>query len=296
MTFVERFKKKNNKLAAGSVRTYLANIKRLSRLAKNKVDYPEKGAWLSQRGLLGKVRALPLNARKILGAAAVKAAQTYGIKVPAFTGLMTKASKQFDKQRDSQSKTQREKSLWQEYGKVYKAGERLWKGVTADPDAWTFKDLREAQFAYLLLLYGTHTPRNLESLKLPGKAGPNQLKRVKGGFEIILRDYKVAKSRGPSQFKLDKRLNASTATFVKGALRLNKHGFVFTNSKGEKNSKPSFSKLLTQAMRRGGLKGVSSQLLRVYKASANREIIEKARELEQEMGHGSRESRRYAKK
>ena len=67
MGFVDRFRKKNTKLAAGSVRTYLSTIKRLGRLAKTKADYPETGQWLSQKGLLAKVKALPLNARKILG-------------------------------------------------------------------------------------------------------------------------------------------------------------------------------------------------------------------------------------
>lgn len=296
MTFVERFKKKNNKLAAGSVRTYLANIKRLSKMAKNKTDYPEKGSWLSKKGLVSAVRNLPLNARKILAAAAVKASQVYGAKVPAFVKLMTTASKEFEKKRDSREKTFREKKLWQEYGKVYEAGTHLWKDVKQDPDKWDLKDLRKAQFAYLLLLYGRHTPRQLESLKLPGKEGPNQLKRIKGGFEIILRDYKTAKTRGASKFRLDKSLNAPTNVFVKAASRLNKHPFVFSNAKGEKLSKPSFTKLLTSAMRKGGLKGVSVQLLRVYKSSENRAIIEKARALENEMGHGAKESLRYAKK
>ena len=296
MTFVERFKKKNSKLAAGSVRTYLANIKRLAKMAGTKTAFPETGTWLSKKGLLAAVRKLPLNARKIISAAAVKASQVYGHKVPAFIKLMTSASKNFEKKRDARQKTDREKALWQDYGKVFEAGQRLWDAVKKNPKDWSLKDLRQAQFAYLLLLYGKHTPRGLESLKLPGKEGPNQLRRVKGGFEIILRDYKTAKSRGPSKFRLDKQLNVPTRAFVEGALRLNKHGFVFCNAKGEKNSKPSFTKLLTAATRRGGLKGVSVQLLRVYKSTENREIIEKAQQLEAEMGHGSKESKRYAKK
>ena len=216
MTFVPKFKKANSKLAKGSVRTYLANIKRLSKLAGNKSDYPETGSWLSKKGLLTAVNKQPLNARKLLAAAAVKASRVYGNKVPAFEKLMFATSKQFDKVRDGRKKTSREKALWSEYGEVYKAGEKLWEGVKKDPDTWKLKDLRQAQVAYLLLLYGQHTPRGLESLKLPGAAGPNQLRKVKGGYEIILRDYKTAKSRGPSKFRLDKKLVDPTNVFVKG--------------------------------------------------------------------------------
>ena len=298
MTFVPKFKKANSKLASGSVHTYLANIKRLSKMARNKTDYPEGGSWLSKKGLLAAVNKLPLNARKILAAAAVKASRIYGTKVPAFEKLMMKSSKQFDKVRDSRTKTDREKKLWEDYSKVYKAGEKLWNSIKKDPESWKLKDLREAQSAYLLLLYGTHTPRGLESLKLPGKEGPNQLRKVKGGYDIILRDYKTAKSRGPSQFRLDPKLVNPTNVFVKGATRLNTHGFVFVNANGGKLSKSSFSKLLTSATRKGGLKGVSVQLLRVFKSSSkeNREIIEKAEALQKEMGHGQKESKRYAKK
>ena len=101
MGFVERFRKKNTKLAAASVRTYLSTIKRLGKLAKTKTDYPDSGQWLSQKGLLSKVKALPLSARKILAASAVKAASVYGVKVPAWETLMNSATAAYEKQRDS---------------------------------------------------------------------------------------------------------------------------------------------------------------------------------------------------
>ena len=298
MGFVDRVRKKNTKLAAGSVRTYLSTIKRLGRMAKTKTDYPETGQWLSQKGLLAKVKALPQNARKILSASAVKAAATYGTKVPAWERLMNASTTAYEKQRDSRKKTPRETALWQDYGKVYKAGLGLWGKVADKPDKWKATDLRNAQKAYLLLLYGKHTPRLLETLKLPGHAGPNQLLKTKKGFKIILRDYKTAKSRGPSEFKLDAVLTEPTLRFVKGAARLNSNGFVFSNSRGGPLSKSSFSKLLTSATRKGGLKGVSAQLLRVLKASGaeTQKIIEQAKQLEQEMGHSSRENKRYSKK
>ena len=296
MTFVSKFRKANSKIAASSVQTYLNNIKRLSRLAKTKTEYPETGAWLSKKGLAAAVRKLSLNAQKILAASAVKASKIYGTSVPVWEKIMRESSEKYEKKRDSRGKTKREKTLWQAYDKVYPAGLALWKKLPTDEGKWTMGDLRKAQKALLLLWYGTHTPRLLESLKRPGKSGPNQLSKTKAGFKITLRDYKTAKSRGPSEFKLDKKLAAPTRQYLKALNRLVDTDFLFFNAKNQKLSKPSFSKLLTSAMRSGGLKGVSAQLLRVYKATANKELIDKANELEQEMGHGGREQKRYSKK
>ena len=77
MAFETKFRNQNKKIAASSVTTYLANIRRLARaLGHDKV--PEGGAWLSK--VPAWLRKQNLNTRKILGAAAVKAAQTYGRK------------------------------------------------------------------------------------------------------------------------------------------------------------------------------------------------------------------------
>ena len=76
MTFTERFKKKNSKLAAGSVKTYLSTIRRLAKMA-GKDNIPDTGSWLTTKGLLGKVQKLSINARKTLATSAVKASKIY---------------------------------------------------------------------------------------------------------------------------------------------------------------------------------------------------------------------------
>ena len=297
MSFTEKFKKANTKIAKSSVAVYLRNIKRLSKLAKNKTDFPETGKWLSKKGLFAAVHKLPLTAKKALSAAAVKASKVYGQKVAVWEKLMRQSSFDYEKQRDGRKKTTREKQLWSDYGKVYKGGAQLWAKLP-EADTWKFKDLQRAQKAYLLLLYGTSTPRLLESLRRPGKKGPNQLLKTKGGFRIVLRDYKTAKSRGNSEFALHKKIVGPTRTYLEQLNRLVETDFVFFNARKQKLSKSSFSKLLTSATRLAGLKGVSAQLLRVFKASSpeTQAIIEKARALEAEMGHSGKENVRYSKK
>ena len=294
MTFAAKFKKANTKIAASSVRTYLANIKRLAKMS-GASDIPENGKWLSKKGLLASVKKLPLNARKILSAAAVAASRVYGVKVPTWEKLMRGASREYDGVREKRKRTKREKDLWVDYGDVFKAGKKLWDSVK---EIKTFAQARKAQAAYLLLLYGKHTPRLLESLVRPGHEGKNQMRLTKGKYNVILRDYKTAKSRGVSKFTLDAALQEPTKRYLEAAERLYKHKFMFTNAKNAPLSKSGFSSLLTASTRRGGLKGVSAQLLRVFKSSdpSNKALIEKARALEDEMGHGSREAKRYAKK
>ena len=295
MTFVAKFKKDNSKIAASSVKTYLANIKRLAKLA-GKSSIPDKGAWIMKSTLVAKVRGLPLGQRKLLSLAALKASKSYGQNAPAWVKMMEKSSKDYQSNRNKREKTEKEKKLWVDYDSVHKAGVAMWKKVPQDAKKWSVKQFHFAQKAYLLLLYGIHTPRLLESLKLPGVKGPNQLLKTKGGFKIVLREYKTAKSRGPSVFALDKRLTGPTKTFVEGSAMQSETGFVFLNARGKQLSKTSFSKLLTSAMRAGGLKGATNQLLRVFKATKNRDIITKAKEIEDEMGHGSKQNLQYSKK
>ena len=75
MTFVAKFKKDNSKIAASSVKTYLANIKRLAKLA-GKISIPDKGSWIMKSTLVAKVRGLHLGQRKLLSLAALKASKS----------------------------------------------------------------------------------------------------------------------------------------------------------------------------------------------------------------------------
>ena len=80
------------------------------------------------------------------------------------------------------------------------------------------------------------------------------------------------------------------------ALRTFKKPFLLVNAKGTEMSKASLSKRLLKITRKAGLTGFSAQIMRVLKSTEHKKTIDKAEELQQEMGHGQRESRRYAKK
>ena len=296
MGFTQDFRKANQKLAASTVNTYLQQLKRIAKLAGREA-IPESGAWLSKKPLFDKIKKLPVSTQKNLATAAVKASKIYKVKFAMWERLMRTATGAYEKKRDGRQKSVKEKALWFDYKELYKGGLRLWQALKKSDD-WTFRDFRKAQQAYICLLYGKHTPRLLETLVRPGHKGKNQLRRKGKGFDIILRDYKTAKSRGPSTFKLDSSLAEPTKIFTKTGDRLLNVPNVFVNAKGQALSKASFSKLITASVRAAGLKGVSAQLLRVFKASSaeNREIMNKAAAIQAEFGHGQKQQKQYSKK
>ena len=168
MDFVAKFKEKNKHLAPSSTKTYLFNIRRLAKIAGKK-SLPKNGRWLLTKKLVGIVKALPLYQSKPLVLAAQKALGTYGLNAKVWKTLMVAKNKEYDTMREQKQKTGREKRLWIDYKKVFPAGKKLWDALPKQP--WNSKQFLLAQKAYLVMLYGKHTPRLLINLLLPGKDG-----------------------------------------------------------------------------------------------------------------------------
>ena len=298
MAFREKLKKSSPNVAESSIKTYLFNIKRLAKLT-GRESTPEKGSrWLFGKRLFKAVEEMPLNARKMLSSAAVKAARAYGVKPRKWLDLMNLSSKQYSENRDKRVKSKREEMLWPKdgYKSILGAAKTLEKKLPIKKlEEYNFADLRKLQAVWLLYFYGTHAPRLIETVRIDGK-GPNTLTKGRSGFLLVLKDYKTAKTRGATRIKLDKSISKITSDFLKVVRRLTDHGYLLSNARNAKISKVGLSTLLRRTTAKAGLKGISVQLIRVLKSTANRNIIEKARALEQEMGHGSKQSLQYSKK
>jgi hypothetical protein len=293
MGFEERFTKANTKIAASSVQTYIRNLKRLARLG-GLDSVPDHSRWLNKK-LLAKTKQQKLNTRKILAAAAVKVFRLYKKEPGQWSSLMYEATKEYNQMREKRQKTTREKAVWPSggYKSLWKAAMGLAQEAPDKPS--TLKGLRQLQDAWLMSFYATHTPRLIAGVRIDG-SGPNVLKRRgKQGWTMVLGQHKASKAVGASTIKLDKRLNGITSDFV-AALRGLKKPFLLVNARGEQMSRSSLSKRLVAITKQVGLAGFSAQILRVLKSTSNIESINKAQTLENEMGHGARESRRYAKK
>lgn len=293
MGFAERFRKANKNIAASSTKVYLSNILRLARLG-DLTSIPDHPRWLNKK-ILGKLKKQNLNTKKILATAAVKVFRLFDKEPGEWAKVMYRSTREYNEFREKREKTPREKAAWPKggYPALWKAALLEMRKVNRKPT--TLKGLRELQDVWVLAFYASHTPRLIDSVRIDG-SGPNVLKkRGKTGWTLVLGKHKTSKHLGASVIRLDNRLNEITTDFVT-ALRTFKKPFLLVNAKGNEMSNASLSKRLLKITLKAGLAGFSAQIMRVLKSTEHKKTIDKAEELQQEMGHGQRESRRYAKK
>ena len=294
MGFEQRFRKKNAKLATSSVRTYLANIRRLAR-ALGHDSIPEKGKWLKDKKVIAWLKKQTLNTKKLLSAAGVKAAQLYGEEVSALVLIMEQSSRKYDAERSKQKKTKREKILMPKggYSSIHKAAAKLRDALPKE--AKSNKQLMQLQDAWLLSFFAKHTPRLINDVQV-GKGHPNRIEKVGKGYKITLTKHKTAKSIGPSTIKLDKSLNEITTRLLEARKRLVKHNYLLSASRGGIMSKSQLSQRLTKITSETLGRGFSTQILRVLKATSSSADMKKVREYLSEMGHSLAQEKKYVAK
>jgi hypothetical protein len=293
MTFAARFKKANQKLAAGSVKTYISTIRRLAKMA-GLDETPSDSKWLF-KGVLSKVRSLPLGRRKLLSAAGVVAARFYKVEPKGWTKLMETSSKAVEAGRSKQKKTKREKILMpaKGYSEIKKAAAKL--RAVLPKESKSLKDLMQVQDAWLLSFFGEHTPRLINDLKVD-KGGPNTIEKAGKGYRIVLRQHKTSKSMGKTDIKLDKSLVPLTKQLIADGKRLTKHGNLLSAPRGGTLSKSALSRRLTKITAKTLGRGFSTQILRVLKATSDEPSMKKVRQILNEMGHSLAQHAKYVAK
>ena len=161
-------------------------------------------------------------------------------------------------------------------------------------------DLVRYQDLIILSLYYEYPLRlDYATLKLDDtKSGNCLVKNTKKprGWRIILRDFKTVKSKGNQDFKLGPANQRLLNKFVPAVKKLTTHGFLLTNSRGQKMTKQVLSKRLMQITSKRIGKAFSVQLLRILYAMRNRDVIESAKEVSDKLLHSAKQSLQYAKK
>ena len=291
MAFEAKFRKKNAKIAATSVKTYLANIRRLAR-ALGHDEVPVGGAWLGKAPAW--LRKQKLNVRKILAAAAVKAAQVYGRKHEVLSKIMKKASEEYDAVRSKGKKTKREAALMPEGGwaAVAKAATKMRGELPSSIDG--MKAYMLLQDAWLLSFYAKHTPRLIHSVQI-GR-GQNKITKRGSAYTIRLEAHKTAKSAGPVSIKLHKSLWPITQRLIKSRPPDIRHHYLLSAPRGGKLSASQLSTRLRKITSKEIGRGFGAQILRVLRATENSKEMEKVRQYLQEMGHGLKQEKKYVAK
>ena len=287
-----------------TVNVYVRNLFRLARFA-GKEGVPKTANWLSSKKLLAKVAKEPLNTRRLLTVAGVKAMKMYNVGSSGEWGpLMSKATEEYEKQRDQRRKTKREKERWPDKGydslkDVAKKLKKQSSGLLNKKDL-NKKELYELQKYVVIALYSEHALRlDWADVKL-GKTNDKDKnflhKFPRRGWVLTMRKYKTSKTMGEVELKLSRPTSLVLSMFVPKVKEATDHGYLLSNRQGNKLSRSGLSKILIRLTEKHLGSKIGSQIIRVLKATKFRKDTEKSEALAKELMHSSKQQLQYAKK
>ena len=303
MTFKEKLDRVKKDIKQASRDTYLRNIRRL-RKVRHELPVPDSHAWLVEKPLIAWFDKQPLNVRRHLATAAQTALKVYGKESDAWSKRQSTAMKEFDDDRRKRQLTEKQKKQMPKDGfdslkHVISSLRKELRHLMSSPKEWSVKDLVRVQELVIISLYYDYPLRlDYADLKIDSDEGNfiSKSKRKPRGFFITLREYKTAKTLGTQKFKLNRVNQRLLNKFIPQVRRLTTHGYLLTNSAGNKMSKQVLSKTLQHSTKKRIGREFSVQLLRILYAMKNRGVIESAKEVSRKLLHTQEQSLMYAKK
>ena len=289
-----------------TITVYAHNILRLYRLVKpGSEGVPASGGGLKDKSLYKKFDSQKLSARRVLSVAAVKANVMYkNEKNEDWTIRMNRTVEEYEKQRDKRIKTPREQARWPSkgYDSLKTAAEKLKKELkTQIANTKTTSDLYKVQQYMILKLYSEHALRlDWADVKL-SKPEKDQkwnflYKDKRKGWILVVRKFKTEKFMGEQTIKVARPAGLALNMFVPKVEKLTDHGFLLSTKGGKKLSRQGLSILLSRTTEKYMGKRISSQIIRVLKATKFRAATEKAAEVAKEMMHSEKQHMQYTKK
>ena len=280
-----------------SIKTYWANIRALGRVA-GRDETPAGAGWLNDK-LLARVEAMPLNRYKRFTTAGVKAAQMYKAKRPKWSKAMSEATDKYARNRESGKRTKREAANWPEEG--YKALATLAKTLHSELEhlekkkLWSRSDLYHYQRFLIVLFYSKHALRgDLADVRHKKPFGPNWVQKKGSGYKLHIGEHKTSRAHGAIELDLGPEISKALDTFLPHLRRLMKHGFLLSTLRtGSRLQRQDMLRLIRNTTRERLGKNIGVQLIRVLKVSGAAAEIDKATELQQELGHSGTMQRKY---
>jgi hypothetical protein len=253
---------------------------------------------LSDR-LLKRVLAEPINRARRFTTAGVKAAQMYKKKASKWNKAMSELGERYAKQRQSGKRTKREASNWPEGG--YSALSKLAKNLHSELEhldskkQWNSRDLYHYQRYLIVLFYSKHALRgDLADVRISKPFGPNWLKGSKSKYELNVGEHKTSRAHGPIKLELGAQIGKALDVFLPQVRRLRKHGFLLSTLRtGARLQRQDMLRLIRNVTKERLGKNIGVQIIRVLKVSAAAPEIDKAVQLQQEMGHGAGMQQKY---
>ena len=275
-----------------TVKKYLRDIQRLRRLSSGtqnpSKEIPENPAWLKAKTLFEKYQKIPLEKRRALSIAAVKAGYGYGLKEnKRWYDAMIRDVNAYKTKRAKQQKTPIEKKKWLPGGlkQLKKASTEMKREIRRLLMENTIKSLYFYSQYLVLRFYSEVALRNtLAEVEI--SKGANHISKKKGIFTLKLTKFKVSEKIGPVEIPLTRALSTVLTKYIKyrSQFKLD-HNYLLVNASGKKLSRKALGVLLHKLSKKYTGKAVGTRQLRVQFATENREVLDKALKISKGMLH-----------
>ena len=278
------------KCSAETIKSYKRSILRLKNLnsATPSQSLPETASWLKAKTLYEKYKKLPLEKRRALSVAAVKAGQAYGLKDnKKWYDAMLSDIKEYKQKRSQQNKSEVEKKLWLEGGlkDLKRASTEYKREIRRQLAENTLKSLY-LYSKYLILRAYSELPLRNTLADVEIGSGENHLSKKKGIYTLKLTKYKTSAKVGPIEVPISRALSTAITKYVKYRSQFDlDHKFLLVNAQGKKLSRKALGIILQKLSKKYLGKAVGTRQLRVQFATENREVIEKALKISKGMLH-----------
>ena len=280
-----------------SIKTYWANIQALSRVA-GRDEMPAGAGWLNDK-LLASIAAMPLNRFKRFTTAGVKAAQMYKVKKPKWGKAMSEATERYARQRESGKRTKREHENWPKDG--YRALGNLAKTLHSELEhldskkLWNRSDLYHYQRYLIVLFYSKHALRgDLADVRHKKPLGPNWIQAKGSGYKLHIGEHKTSRAHGAIELTLGPDISKALHVYMPQLRRLTKHGYLLSTLRtGNRLQRQDMLRLIRNTTKERLGKNIGVQLIRVLKVSGAAAEIDKAVQLQKELGHSGAMQRKY---
>ena len=287
-----------------SIKKYKRDILRLKNLNSETPtqSLPETGGWLSAKALFEKYKKIPLEKRRALSIAAIKGLQAYGVKDKKkwFDAMMSDVNA-YKKKRSLQNKSETEKAKWLEGGlkTLKKASTEMKREIRRLLLENNLKSLYAYSNYLILRFYSEVALRNtLADVEI--SSGENHISKKKGVFTLKLTKFKVSDKVGPVEIPLSRALSTVISKYIKYRKQFSKeldHKFLLVNAAGKKLSRKALGTILQKLSLKYTGKAVGSRMVRILKATENKDVLDKAMKISKEMLHKDlKQTASYARK
>ena len=168
---------------------------------------------------------------------------------------------------------------------------------TQKPSSVSASDMYAYQRYFIVLFYAFHALRgDLGDVRIERK-GHNYLYKKGVSWHMHVGLHKTVRSRGAIDIKLAKPVQTALELFLPMVRRNTSHGYLLSTKRGRnKLSRKDMLLLLRNTTQSRLGKRLGVQMIRVLKTTENLKSIDKALELQRELGHGAVMQARYVSK